>query len=281
MIKCFFVDVNSISSDLPRSSFTEADLEKLADFILATDGLLRPLILTASGVEKYTVLDGHREYYAVVKAKEKNSTKAEMVNAFVVGANIQQSAIEQLGLLTEAKLLTPAPLSESIHAIIEQLLPPLLTMLSEQIQPLVDRLAVQKQLLDTLVTLVNNPTTASRKHEDESILPPPIPIITDPKLSKKEEVEQAEIIQPDLPAETKSILSKEANTLNLINTLDLDPLTLKMKHSKISNAEKLAVNIIDTRNNQPQQKFDTWEIVTAKVKGLGAKTIQKIIDKLK
>ncbi len=280
MIKCFFIDVNSISSDLPRSSFAEADLAQLADLILATDGLLRPLILKASGIEKYTVFDGHREYYAVVKAKEKNSSKAEMVNAFVIGANVQQSAIEQLGLLTDAKLPTPVPLSESIHAIIEQLLPPLLTTLSQQIQPLVDQLAIQKQLLDTLVTSANNSTIVSRKHEDESILPPPIPIITAPKLPKKE-VEQDEIIQPDLPAETNSILSKEANTLNLINTLDLDPLTLKMKHSKISNAEKLAANIIDTRNNQPQQKFETWEIVTAKVKGLGATTTQKIIDKLK
>ena len=93
MIKCYFVDINNISSCLPRSSFVESELEQLANLILKTDGLLRPLILKESGVEKYTVVQGHREYYAALTAKEKDSSRAEMVNAFVISSQIQQSAM--------------------------------------------------------------------------------------------------------------------------------------------------------------------------------------------
>jgi ParB-like chromosome segregation protein Spo0J len=89
MIKCFFVDVKSIKSDLPKSNFVESELEQLADLILATDGLLRPLILQEIKAGKYQVIEGHREYYAAIIAKEKNIAKAEMVNAFVVDANSQ------------------------------------------------------------------------------------------------------------------------------------------------------------------------------------------------
>jgi ParB-like nuclease domain len=92
MIKCYFVDVKNISSTLPRSMFVDSEIEQLADAILATDGLLRPLILKEIGVEKYTVIEGHREYYAAVRAKEKNLAKAEMVNAFAIDTNTQQSS---------------------------------------------------------------------------------------------------------------------------------------------------------------------------------------------
>jgi hypothetical protein len=330
MIKCFFVDVNSISSDLPRSSFAEADLAQLAELILATDGLLRPLILKSSGVEKYTVLDGHREYYAVLKAKEKNSSKAEMVNAFVVGANIQQSAIEQLGLLTGAKSPTLSPLPESIPSIIEQLLPPLLATISQQIQPIIDQLAVQKQLLDTLILDVHSSVhvgvslplgTVSaraeellqkqtlRYHQGTNITTdnlqleiekqpdpqplniPPLttdPIVVDANPAKAVKVKPAKTTKP--PAKSKKISTlpdsldptKATNTLNLINTLSEADLIQKMERSGVSKTViKLVPTIIANRSTQPAQKFDTWEIVSATVKGLGATTIQKIIDKLK
>ena len=99
MIKCFFVDIANISSETPRSNFEESDLEQLADLILQADGLLRPLIIKESGLEKYTVVEGHREYYAAVKAKEKDRQKAEMVNAFVIPIQTHVSAIDQLNLL--------------------------------------------------------------------------------------------------------------------------------------------------------------------------------------
>ena len=302
MIKCYFVDIKDISSDLPRSHFTESDLEQLANLILATDGLIRPLILKKRGEEKYTVIEGHREYYAALTAKEKNSSKAEMVNAFVINANIQASAIEQLQLLKDdlSPVVIPAPISSGI----EQLLPALSAAIAQQIQPLVEQLAEQKKMLEALmIDRVNSATVLVEtikqpdlpKPKDPSPIAPAVVVkpvkVVEPKPFK---LPKAEKSKPDktpkattskkvatLPESTDPI--KATNTLNLINTLSEDDLILKMERSKVSKAAiKLVPDIITIRDSQPDRKFDTWETVVAlKIKGLGAKIVEGIIEKLK
>jgi hypothetical protein len=144
MIKCFFIDVKSISSAVPISSFDKSKIERLADAILANDGLISPLILMASGLEEYTVVAGDLEYYAAVRAKEKDARKAEMVNAFVIPANNQQAAIEQLTLLSEHK---PVNVTESRNIIIS--IDQLTTIISQQLQPLQQELVqVNRQLTE-------------------------------------------------------------------------------------------------------------------------------------
>jgi hypothetical protein len=324
MIKCFFVDVKNISSKLPRSSFAEPELDRLADSILATDGLLRPLILQASGVEKYIVVEGHREYYAAVKAKEKNLNKAEMVNAFVIDPKLQTSAIEQLKLLQASPPTSSSeptidrhPVVESNLSIAEQLLPTLLAAISQQIQPIVTQLAEHKQILD----LLKSDRQPQTQIEAIEILPVPMPTMIEvSKQAAQSEVRSATITQPknkktpkatpspstpepvNSPKQSNQKVAKSpkpknqktanflesidptklTNTLDLINNLPPDQLLIRMKRSVISNAEKLATNIIAERSTQPGQKFDNWEtIAAAKISGLGEVTIKKIIDKLK
>ncbi len=142
MIKCFFIDVKSIGSAVPVSSFDKSKIERLADAILANDGLIRPLIVTATGLEQYTVVAGDLEYYAAVRAKEKDARKAEMVNAFVIPPNSHQAAIDQLTLLAE---YNPVNVSESknLNISIEQLT----AIISQQLQPLQQELIqVNRQL---------------------------------------------------------------------------------------------------------------------------------------
>ncbi|MFM2302929.1 MAG: hypothetical protein RLZZ135_332, partial [Cyanobacteriota bacterium] len=76
---------------------------------------------------------------------------------------------------------------------------------------------------------------------------------------------------------------KLVKTLDLINTLNLTDLTLKMSKSGIgSTAAKLATNIVAIRDTQPERKFDTWEeIVLAKISGLTLTMAIKVIEKLK
>ena len=78
------VDLKEINSDVSRSSFSEQEIEQLADSILKNDSLLRPLIVKQTGIESFIVLDGHLEFYAAVRAREKNPRQAEMVNSFVI-----------------------------------------------------------------------------------------------------------------------------------------------------------------------------------------------------
>jgi hypothetical protein len=302
MIKCYFVDIKDISSDLPRSNFAESDLEQLASLILATDGLIRPLILKEIGGEKYTVIEGHREYYAALTAKEKNSSKAEMVNAFVINSNIQSSAIEQLKLLKADRDPVIAPVPTSLN--VEQLLPTLLAAISQQIQPLVAQLAEQQKILASLMI----DRTAPQIVRVDSIEPPDLPkskdaspiapaVVVAPvkvavsKPPKPPKVEKAKPDKAPKATASKKVATlpesidriKATNTLNLINTLGQNELTLAMEKSGVSKAAiKLVPNIIVSRDIQPDQKFDTWEtIVALKIKGLAAKTVEGIIDKLK
>jgi ParB-like nuclease domain len=302
MIKCYFVDIKDISSDLPRSHFVESDLEQLANLILATDGLIRPLILKKSGEEKYTVIEGHREYYAALTAKEKNSSKAEMVNAFVINADTQSSAIEQLQLLKEDRspVVIPAPTSSGI----EQLLPALSAAISQQIQPLIEQIAKQQKMLEAImldrvatptvpVKVIKQPDLPDRK--DPSPIDPiavvnPVKVV-EPKLPKPPKVEKTKPDKTPRATTSKKVATlsestdpiKATNTLNLINTLSQDDLILKMERSKVSKAAiKLLPDIIIIRDSQPDRKFDTWETVVAlKIKGLGAKIVEGIIEKLK
>ncbi len=302
MIKCYFVDIKDISSDLPRSNFVESDLEQLANLILATDGLIRPLIIKKSGAEKYTVIEGHREYYAALIAKQQNSTKAEMVNAFVISENIQSSAIEQLKLLK--KDLTPVVAPAPISAEIEQLLPTILAAISQQIQPLVEQIAEQKQMLETLMIDRVNSSTVRVDSIEQPDLPKPKDVlvivptavvepveIVDPKPPKPPKKEKSKPDKAPKATTTKKVSAspasidpiKATDTLNLINMLSQNELVLAMERSAVSKAAiKLVPDIIASRDRQPDQKFDTWEtIIALKIKGLAAGTVKAIIEKLK
>ncbi|ABA24300.1 conserved hypothetical protein [Trichormus variabilis ATCC 29413] len=105
MINFSLVDVKSITTDIPRSSFAEADLDQLADIILETGGIIRPLIVKATGAENYAVIEGHFEYYVAVRAREKNPRKGEMVNAFVISPKLEDLVIKQASAIRGIELL--------------------------------------------------------------------------------------------------------------------------------------------------------------------------------
>jgi ParB-like nuclease domain len=302
MIKCYFVDIKDISSDLPRSSFAESDLEQLANLILATDGLIRPLIIKESGAEKYTVIEGHREYYAALKAKEHNSSKAEMVNAFVISEHIQSSAIEQLQLLNQDRpvVMTPDPIPSGI----DQLLPILSVAVAQQIQPLVEQLAEQQKILSALmIDRISPPTVLVETIKQPDLPKPkdPLPVkhvevvkpekVVEPKSTKPPKKEKSKPDKAPKAAASKKVVAlpesidpiKATSTLNVINTLSQNELVLAMERSGVSKAAiKLVPNIIASRDLQPDQKFDTWEtMLSVEIKGLGAVTVKGIIEKLK
>ena len=99
MIIFSLVDVKSITSDVPRSNFAEADLENLADIILESEGIIRPVVVKATGIENFSVVEGHFEYYAALRAKEKDARKGEMVNAFVISPKLEDLVIKQAAII--------------------------------------------------------------------------------------------------------------------------------------------------------------------------------------
>jgi hypothetical protein len=297
MIKCFFVNVKSIFCDVPRSNFVESELEQLADSILETDGLIRPLILKEIGVQQYAVIRGHREYYGAVIAKERDLKKAEMVNAFIIEPKIQEVAIEQLNLLSENResSLDRTIYMDTKEQEIDRLLPALASMLSHQLQPLTEQLSnVISQLAEhkeMLALLTKDRSVIIPKEEEViKISVPEVPTLPKEIETPLAEINIVEAIKPVVVALTK-VKGKEklAQTspvgseiaLDLINRLSQTDLSLNMQQVRIPSAVKLVTSIIAARNKQPDKKFDRWETFVAEVKGLGPKTAQTIIEKLR
>lgn len=99
----FLVDVKNIRPGRPRTDFDPATVERLADAILASGGLLKPLVLHLSGPGGYVVADRHLEYWAAVRAREKDPRAGEMVNAYVVPPESVDAVEAQLEVLRGAE----------------------------------------------------------------------------------------------------------------------------------------------------------------------------------
>ena len=114
MAELLRVDIESVGSSQSRSNFSEANLELIADRIIESGGLLKPLILKKMGFEKYEVVDGHFEYYASVRAYEKNPHASE-VNALIISPEIEAAVVKQVealkGLLSQTQ--QPTSLTET------------------------------------------------------------------------------------------------------------------------------------------------------------------------
>jgi hypothetical protein len=91
----YTVDVKNITCNIPESNFADDALNSLADIIIESGGIIRPLILKTTGLETYTVVDGQFEYYAAVRAREKNPRQCEMVNAFVISPKAEDLIVKQ------------------------------------------------------------------------------------------------------------------------------------------------------------------------------------------
>lgn len=115
------VEVKQIKSNALRSSFDEKQIEELASAIIKTGELLRPLILKQDGVESYTLLEGDLEFFAAVRAREKDPRTAETVNAFVISPKNETEAREQIEAINAAdKVVNPLPDKDN-HGIERQL----------------------------------------------------------------------------------------------------------------------------------------------------------------
>jgi ParB-like nuclease domain len=228
MIKCFFVDVKSIKSALPKSNFAESELEQLADLILETDGLLRPLILQEIKAGTYQVIEGHREYYAAVRAKEKNVVKAEMVNAFVITTSDRRSAIAQLALLSGTPLNGVTNPTDNLQ--LDRLLPAIESVVSEQLQPILDQLAKHTEILDRLaLDRSRQPATPKiiepiiDRVEPQSIatLIPTTPteatIIVEPVIDRVEPKQ----IKPKADKKTKSTTQKTVKVVDRVSSINV------------------------------------------------------------
>jgi DNA uptake protein ComE-like DNA-binding protein len=102
MIDFFMVDVKDIQVSTTDHNFSQTVIENLADAMLASGGLIKPVILKQVGLQSYQLIDGHLEYYAALQAKAKDPRKGEMVNAFVISPDQEDLVRQQVTVLQSA-----------------------------------------------------------------------------------------------------------------------------------------------------------------------------------
>jgi hypothetical protein len=94
--------VKKITSIVPRANFADRDLEKVAQLILESGGLINPMILRRNGMDAYEIVDGDFEYYAAVKAREINPLKGETIGAFILEPENEKLLLEQVQALRKS-----------------------------------------------------------------------------------------------------------------------------------------------------------------------------------
>ncbi|BAY81940.1 hypothetical protein NIES267_14180 [Calothrix parasitica NIES-267] len=250
MMDFSLVDVKSITSDVPRSNFAEADLENLADIILESEGIIRPVVVKATGIESFSVVDGHFEYYAALRAKEKDARKGEMVNAFVISPKLEDLVVKQAEILRGEE-----PSEQPVKIVSNTSDSPKISHTSNT-----DKIESRLQNLELRLEKQINDLNSIIRQERET---------TDEELKQ-----------------IKNQIPQPSHPLTLINTLDENELALKLKRSKISKSEKLAKAIIDAREKKTNNKFTDYRDVFNSVRSLGIKgilgeiTMFNIIDEL-
>ncbi|MBD2137082.1 hypothetical protein H6F32_05665 [Anabaena sp. FACHB-1237] len=200
MSKFEIVEIESVSSSVPRSNFKEVDLDILADSILESGGILKPLVLKKIGFEKYEVIDGHFEYYAAVRAREKNSIKGEIVNAFIITSEKEDAVLKQVeffkGIETSEKIVkAPHQKPEinqetNISELLDEKLKPIYARMNQLTSPNPNPINTEKGDYDNRLKSIENKIENLTKLIEKIIptIPPPPP----PKLklltAKNEEI---------------------------------------------------------------------------------------------
>ncbi|NEN92828.1 MAG: chromosome partitioning protein ParB [Okeania sp. SIO3H1] len=238
MISFYLVDVQSITSNLPRSNFSEHEIENLADIILECDGLVKPLLLKQVEIEKYEVIDGDLEYYAAVRAREKNPRQAEMVNSLVISSKVEDLVLKQAEAL---KPKTPPPLPDSGGET------PAPSNAESRLSNFDFRLINMESRLDNIINEVKgqlssqNQALEARIQELERRIPEPIPPL-----------------------------------LDALNTMSIAQLGTRLNKAGVS--QRVINNIEKERNQKQFQPFESFSDVIKRIDGLGDKTMIKIID---
>ncbi|NES22162.1 MAG: hypothetical protein F6K41_25375 [Symploca sp. SIO3E6] len=141
------VAVKKITSTVPRSNFTDEELEQAAQLILQVEGVINPIILQRIGLDTYEVMAGDFEYYAAARAREIDPRKGEMIGAFLVEEENEEVLKQQIALLRKPQATVAEPTNPSSSSL-ESRLTNLESRLENRINELKNQQETAKQKLD-------------------------------------------------------------------------------------------------------------------------------------
>ncbi|MGA9378497.1 MAG: ParB N-terminal domain-containing protein [Phormidium sp.] len=149
------VAVRRVTSNVPRSTFPDDEIEKVAKLIVETEGIINPIIVRRTSLQSYEVVDGHFEYYAAARAREIDLARGEMVSAYIIEDEKEEFIIEQIKLLRKpGAIISPDPDSVAIERI-ENRLTNLESRLEKRIDDILQK-SLEKQQLEIQVKELRN-----------------------------------------------------------------------------------------------------------------------------
>jgi ParB family chromosome partitioning protein len=238
------VDLEGITSSVSRSLFDESELEYLANLFLKSGDTVSPILVREKSPIAFEVLEGHREYYAALKAQELDS-RFESIRAYIVPSDREESILEQYEYFHSSDATDDGRQNGGIDQ--KLLVSAIEQSIAKQINPLKSGLHDVNTKLDQKVV---SPQVSPAQ---QSIAPPEIPI------SNSVEQQLAELTQsiknleqrfPRLPEPTPP--QAISTVLEGLNTLGRDDLKKKLEKAGIKNVDRLAKLIYDGR---PYESF--------------------------
>ena len=102
LLKIQLIDILSVDSPEPRSGFSKDKIEALANSFLTVGGNSQPILVQRLDFDSFTVVSGHLEYYAAVRAREINDD-FEMINAIIITSENEVQIKHQYDYLNTVK----------------------------------------------------------------------------------------------------------------------------------------------------------------------------------
>ncbi|MDJ0678055.1 MAG: DUF655 domain-containing protein [Calothrix sp. MO_167.B42] len=90
------VAVKKINCSSPRSQFTDEDIEEAAKLILASEGVINPIVVRRTSLKSYEVVNGAFEYYAAARAREIDPKTGEMIGVFILEEDNEELLTQQI-----------------------------------------------------------------------------------------------------------------------------------------------------------------------------------------
>lgn len=223
------VAVSKITCNSPRSPFADEDIEEAAKLILATEGVINPIVVQRTSLKSYEVVDGIFEYYAAARAREIDPEKGEMIGAFVIEEDNEELLTQQVKAFRNkdsTAVTNPGITKDSTAVTNPGITEDIMDILNNFIKSLESR-------LDKITNQLTETTKAQVKLEYE---------VRD--------------LQKQL---------NDKQILELFNSLNVTQMALKLKSAGINqgNANKIADAIVTERN---KNKFDSLSNLVSRVK---------------
>ncbi|WP_414562780.1 MULTISPECIES: ParB N-terminal domain-containing protein [unclassified Anabaena] len=233
------VAVKKISCTKPRSLFSDDELEKAAQSILESEGVINPIVIRRTSLKSYELVDGAFEFYAAARAREIDPRKGEMISVFIIEPENEEVLTKQVELFRKSKSLISS--SASTNSDSQQTLSTNIDL----------RVTNNESRMTNIESRFDNYTQELQ---------------TDFRNEIKKINDRLNAIETMIP--------KPMEPLVALNNLKLHELVSRLKRVNVKT--QIIEKIVNER--EANGNFTSFSNVVERIKGLGDKTMLKIID---